>query len=257
MRIVLTNDDGIGAPGLAAAVCALQGHEIIVVAPDSERSAASGQLTIRKPLKYRRHSMDGVCAAYSCDGSPVDCAKLALGHLCVEKPDLLISGFNHGLNVGYDVFYSGTIAAALEGLFLGIPALAVSLEHPVRESLDLAVGFVSNFASIAADWAGAGNHLLSVNIPAARTASPIIARQGCASYRYWYVEELDGDDPACWLRGEYLPCDWSPETDARVVESRNIAISVLRPSFCVSCSDSRRLLADLCLRLANGYYAKR
>jgi 5'-nucleotidase len=258
MKILITNDDGIDALGLAAAVASLDGHEVMVVAPREEQSAMSARLTLRKPIGYRKVAMQGTTAAYSCDGSPVDCAKFALGHLCETPPDLVLSGFNLGLNVGYDVFYSGTIAAAMEGVFLGIPSLAVSLERPFAESMGLAIRIMPRIAAIAAGWQGAGKLLLSANIPAAHDGPMVISRQGCAAYRYWYVKEKEGDgESSFWLRGEYIAGERHPDADAHVVGAGCVSISLLRPSFCSYNYDNRRLLADICERIAaNGVTAR-
>ena len=123
MRILLSNDDGILARGLAllGEVCATVG-QVTVVAPDREQSATSHSLTLHRPLRSTRRA-DG---SFQVDGTPTDCVLLALGGLMPEKPDFVISGINHGPNMGEDVLYSGTVAAAMEGLAAGIPSIAVS-----------------------------------------------------------------------------------------------------------------------------------
>ena len=131
MRILISNDDGILARGLAllGEVCAAVG-QVTVVAPDREQSATSHSLTLHRPVRATRRA-DG---SFQVDGTPTDCVLLALGALMPEKPDWVISGVNHGPNMGEDVLYSGTVAAAMEGLASGIPSIAVSygsfdLEH--------------------------------------------------------------------------------------------------------------------------------
>jgi len=128
MRILISNDDGIFAPGIAALVRAFSdaGHEVIVSAPDSQRSAASHSLSIGKPLRVKETHMDGAARAYAVSGTPADCVKLALHVLCPDA-EAVISGVNLGWNIGTDVLYSGTVAAAMEGALLGRPAVAVSL----------------------------------------------------------------------------------------------------------------------------------
>jgi len=124
LRILITNDDGIHARGLEvlARVCRQVGH-VEIVAPDREQSGASHSLTLHRPLRPMRRP-DG---AFQVDGTPTDCVLLALGQLLVDKPDFVFSGINHGPNIGEDVLYSGTVAAAMEGLSLGIPGVAISL----------------------------------------------------------------------------------------------------------------------------------
>jgi len=123
MKILLSNDDGILASGLAllGEVCATVG-QVTVVAPDREQSATSHSLTLHRPLRSTRRA-DG---SFQVDGTPTDCVLLALGGLMPDKPDFVISGINHGPNMGEDVLYSGTVAAAMEGLAAGIPSIAVS-----------------------------------------------------------------------------------------------------------------------------------
>ena len=124
MRILLSNDDGYFAPGIAALAEALQGlGEIIVVAPERDRSGASNSLTLDRPLSLRQ-APNGF---HFVNGTPTDCVHLAVTGMLDGLPDMVISGINHGANMGDDTIYSGTVAAATEGYLLGIPAIAVSL----------------------------------------------------------------------------------------------------------------------------------
>ncbi|MDZ7820438.1 MAG: 5'/3'-nucleotidase SurE [Candidatus Marinimicrobia bacterium] len=127
MNILLVNDDGISAPGLQALYDAVKDlGKIFVVAPDGERSAISHGITLDKPIpvrKYRNGTYEGVAVK----GTPADCVKLALSELLGAKPDLVISGINLGCNTGLNVIYSGTVGAAAEAVFHGIPGIAVSL----------------------------------------------------------------------------------------------------------------------------------
>lgn len=130
MRILITNDDGFAAPGLVALAQAVeQHHEVLIVAPHTQRSACAHSLTMHSPLVLQRHNPPGIKSpAYSLTGTPVDCVKVAVDRIYKgEKPDLVLSGVNKGANLGTDVLYSGTVAAAMEGGVLGISGLAVSL----------------------------------------------------------------------------------------------------------------------------------
>src|SRR5437899_7483476 len=133
MNILISNDDGILARGLAllADVCATVGH-VTVVAPDREQSGTSHSLTLHRPLRATRRA-DG---AFQVDGTPSDCVLLALGALMPEKPDFVFSGINHGPNMGEDVLYSGTVAAAMEGLVAGVPSIAVAYAGADLDLLD-------------------------------------------------------------------------------------------------------------------------
>jgi 5'-nucleotidase len=127
VRILVSNDDGIEAPGIAALAEAMGSlGEVWVVAPDSERSAQSHALTMHKPLRASRRGE----RSWSVSGTPADCVYFAVHHLMPERPAVVVSGINNGSNLGNDVFYSGTVAAAMEGCFHGVPAVAVSLHRP-------------------------------------------------------------------------------------------------------------------------------
>src|SRR5262245_52954095 len=141
MRVLLTNDDGIAAPGLQAARRALreiEGVELDVIAPDSNRSATARSITTRAPLSVEEVEFGDGDVGYATDGTPVDCVRFAELGLVGHRPDLIVSGINHGANLGDDITYSGTVAAAFEGIVLGIPALAVS-----QQSSGGGMGYVS------------------------------------------------------------------------------------------------------------------
>src|SRR6185503_18037314 len=129
MKVLLTNDDGIQAPGLGAmrrALRDLTDVEIAVIAPDANRSASARSITTRVPLWVEEIEFDDGNSGFATDGTPVDCVRFASLGLVGEPPDLIVSGINHGANLGDDITYSGTVAAALEGILLGVPAVAVS-----------------------------------------------------------------------------------------------------------------------------------
>jgi 5'-nucleotidase len=141
MRVLLTNDDGISAPGLQAARRALReldGIELDVIAPDSNRSATARSITTRSPLTVEEVEFGDGDVGYATDGTPVDCVRFAELGLVGGRPDLIVSGINHGANLGDDITYSGTVAAAFEGIVLGIPALAIS-----QQSSGGGMGYVS------------------------------------------------------------------------------------------------------------------
>jgi 5'-nucleotidase len=141
VRVLLTNDDGITAPGLQAARRALReldGVEVDVIAPDSNRSATARSITTRSPLTVEEVEFGDGDRGFATDGTPVDCVRFADLGLLGSRPDLIVSGINHGSNLGDDITYSGTVAAAFEGIVLGIPALAVS-----QQSSGGGMGYVS------------------------------------------------------------------------------------------------------------------
>src|SRR6059058_1991270 len=143
MRVLLTNDDGIDAAGLQAlrrALLELDDVELAVIAPDSNRSATARSITTRRPLWVERVDFGDGTVGYATDGTPVDCVRLAtLGLVEGFEAELIVSGINHGANLGDDITYSGTVAAALEGVVLGVPAVAVS-QQSLRREMDFRLG---------------------------------------------------------------------------------------------------------------------
>ncbi|MFA4987187.1 MAG: 5'/3'-nucleotidase SurE [Candidatus Brocadiia bacterium] len=249
MRVFVTNDDGLEADGLATCIAALQGHSVFVVVPSEQQSAVSAALTLRRPLSYRHVEIAGCEGAYSCDGTPVDAAKLGLRSLVPWPPDLVVSGFNMGINVGQDVLYSGTIASAMEALFWNMPALAVSLKRPFEVSSSTAARFLPSLMRIAVSWSGAGRFLLSVNVPAEENPPIVIARQGVSAFRYWHEHDDSKGRGQCWLKGEPEMRDSLPDTDASVVSHGCAAISIIRNTFDVFPDDARPHIADLSERI--------
>ena len=168
MRVLLTNDDGISAPGLQAARRALReidGVELDVIAPDSNRSATARSITTRSPLTVEEVAFEDGDVGYATDGTPVDCVRFAELGLVGGRPDLIVSGINHGANLGDDITYSGTVAAAFEGIVLGIPAVAIS-----QQSSGGGMGYVSGrfeFGFAAAFTAELVRRLLSEPMPPA------------------------------------------------------------------------------------------
>jgi 5'-nucleotidase len=163
--ILVTNDDGVMAPGIRAALPGLQAiGDVVVVAPDRERSAASHSISLDRPLRVDEIE-PGV---FAIDGTPVDCVYLGLLHLVPRRPSLVVSGINNGYNLGSDVFYSGTVAGAVEGALRGVPALAVSLERRRPQDFSHAAAFLTALAAeVVRRGAGAlpDASLLSVNVP--------------------------------------------------------------------------------------------
>ena len=167
MRLLLTNDDGIHAPGVRALVKALRGlGEITVVAPDREQSGMGASFTLHRPVRVRRLQTRGV-RHYAVDGTPGDAVIVALGHIMAEeKPDLVISGINHGTNLGADVFLSGTVGAALHAHFRGIPSIAISM--PLRKRLRYRTAATVAYAlakQILADTESYSGLLFNVTVP--------------------------------------------------------------------------------------------
>ena len=162
MKILVSNDDGYLATGIKVLTEALQDiAEVVVVAPDRNRSAASNSLTVHSPLRVHRHGEN----RFNVDGTPSDCVHLALTGFLDEDPDLVVSGINHGANLGDDVIYSGTVAAAMEGRFLGLPAIAVSLVLGEGAHFGSALGVVRRILASFERDPLPRDTILNVNVP--------------------------------------------------------------------------------------------
>jgi len=160
--ILVTNDDGVHAPGLIALARAMRDKgEVVVVAPDRERSAVGHALTMHRPLRLEL-LRDGV---YALNGTPTDCVAIAVKRLLPRRPDLLVSGINRGGNLGHDITYSGTVSAAFEGTLLGIPSFAVSLDADRHPNYATAARVAGRVASYLLETGLPEDTLLNVNVP--------------------------------------------------------------------------------------------
>src|SRR5688572_11920973 len=171
MFILLTNDDGIRAPGIVAMYRALvaAGHEVQVVAPETVQSATGHGITMATPLLTSRVRVEDAFEGVAVDGRPADCVKLAINQLCQDRlPDLVVSGMNSGTNVGINVIYSGTVAAAIEAAFLGLPSIAVSLylRKEIETDYDRAAGLAEKTIERIDDAGLKAGQVATINIPA-------------------------------------------------------------------------------------------
>ena len=169
MRILLTNDDGVFAPGLAALYRSLcQLGEVVVAAPATEQSGVGHSITYLTPLTCKSIHRDGKHWAWAVDGSPADCVKLSIAELFRQTPvDLVVSGINGGLNAGINVLYSGTVAAAIEGAFFGVTSIAVSLEYDEDADFDAAGDIAARVVKGIAEKPESAGKLFNLNIPTA------------------------------------------------------------------------------------------
>ncbi len=238
MRVLLTNDDGITAPGLQAVrrtLLALDGVDVDVIAPDSNRSATARSITTRSPLTVEEVEFGDGTVGYATDGTPVDCVRFAELGLVGGRPDLIVSGINHGANLGDDITYSGTVAAAFEGIVLGIPAIAVS-----QQSSGGGMGYVSGqfdfgvAAQFSAQLVGRlGTEpmpeatLINVNCPAGDPAGIEVTKLG----KRIYNDELKLVGEESGGRRRYEIYGWQPGyeeiegTDLHAVAQRRISVT--------------------------------
>ena len=192
MLILVSNDDGVRAPGLAALASALEPlGQVVVVAPDRERSAAGHALTLHRPLRLHEERPGW----YAVDGTPTDCVHLGLHGILKRLPDLLVSGINHGGNLGDDLTYSGTVGVALEGTLFGVPSFAMSLVARERFRFEPAGQVARVIAeAVAAHGLPAGTYL-NVNVPNVERFEDLrgirMTRQGRRVYGSGVVEKLD------------------------------------------------------------------
>jgi len=204
MKVLISNDDGIFAPGIEALVKAFSaaGHEVFVCAPDSQRSAASHSLTIGRPLTVKETRMDGAKKAWAIGGTPADCVKLGLTVLCPEA-EAVVSGVNKGYNVGTDILYSGTVAAAMEGAICGRPALAVS-QHERREEYESAAALAVHEFSKLIEKGLAPLSVLNLNYPEHGEAKGLVsAVMGQLFYNENYTPTVNEMGETVYtLRGE-------------------------------------------------------
>lgn len=235
MRFLLSNDDGVLAPGLQAMADALASlGEVTVVAPDGERSAFSSALTLDRPLRPQRLA-NGFIAL---NGTPADCIHVALNGLLDFEPDLIVSGINAGANLGDDVLYSGTVAAALEGRFLGHPAMAVSLAKPkieIRGIDDYRVA-AAYAAQLIGQWHDVGlppRSLLNVNVPGGETEEHLgfaVTRLGHRARSQDVMRLRDPrDNEVFWIGALGDPLDNAPGTDFYAVSEGYVSITPLDP----------------------------
>lgn len=230
MKILLTNDDGIGADGLHAAWNALNaaGHEVIVCVPDRPRSAVSHAITMHKPLRVKRvETRDGL--AHTTNGTPADCVPMALLHLLESPPDLCISGINIGPNLGDDVHYSGTVGGAMEAILNGIPSMAISLVTHQDPIWDAAAQFCAQIAPHIAAMQLPRDTFLNVNVPnlaPAEIAGIRVTSQGSRRYKgdlVRYEAPIVGE--YFWRGGEVIDRAESPDADVLVVKDGFISVT--------------------------------
>jgi 5'-nucleotidase len=211
MRILLTNDDGVYAPGLAAMENALRRlGDVSVVAPLREQSGVAHAITFLTPLQARKVYVNDKHWAWTVDGSPADCVKLAISAILPERPDLVVSGINGGLNAGINVLYSGTVGAAVEGAFYGITSVAVSLQYdenePFQQAADLAVSIIGKLL----EQNSTPGRLYNLNIPlkALRNGTPEVKVVPMDAAQYWETFERRTDPMGrdyYWLAGRPDP----------------------------------------------------
>jgi len=233
LTILLTNDDGIHAPGLWALHRALKSeHHVIVVAPERERSAVGHGITLHKPLRAYKVTLNAGEEGWAVTGTPADCVKLSMVELLEQRPDLVVSGINPGANVGVNLNYSGTVAAAKEAALYGVPALAVSVQSNEDPHFDDAAGFVARLVPMVRDKGLPPGVFLNINIPNLPTdavAGVKITRQGCDLYDEYFEKRRDPRNRVYYWQGfESQPTYSQDNADGAVLAQKFITITPVR-----------------------------
>ena len=233
MRLLLSNDDGFQAPGIEALYHALAGeHEVIVSAPAGECSATGHGLTLREPLRVKRHQV-GDCVFHGVTGLPADAVKYGLSVLCADRaPDLVIAGINQGANTGQNLFYSGTVAAAAEGALAGLPAIAVSLASFRQRDFSAAARVVARLVGEFQKHPIPAGCLVNVNIPEGEEQDFKGYRSAKMGYARFHEVFYRREDPQgreyFWMDGAKSDHDSDPESDDHLVHQGWVTLTPLQ-----------------------------
>lgn len=228
--ILVTNDDGITAPGIRNLVEAVKElGKIVVVAPDKPQSGMGHAITIGQPLRLQKVEAFGDIEAWSCSGTPVDCVKLAVDKVLHRKPDICLSGINHGANHSINVIYSGTMSAAVEAAIESIPSIGFSLlDHSIDADFEGARVYANKIVKEMLKRKMDKHMVLNVNIPAVEASllkGAKLCRQAYAKYQENFLER---DDPNgrkyFWLTGEFVNFDKGRDTDVWALKNNYVSV---------------------------------
>lgn len=228
--ILITNDDSISAKGIASLVEAMRPlGDILVVAPDSPQSGMGHAITIHSPLRLSKSNQFEDISSYTCSGTPVDCVKLAIYEILKKRPDLLVSGINHGANASTNVLYSGTMSAAVEGAIEGIPSIGFSiLDHAADADFTAAQDYATRIAQAVLKNKLQTGVCLNVNIPKGKPNQingMKICRQGRAFWEDSFDKRKDPSGNAYyWLTGKFETSDKGEDTDMWALEHKYVSI---------------------------------
>jgi 5'-nucleotidase len=233
MRILLTNDDGIHAPGLRALYhCFVNFHQVAVVAPDRERSAISHAISLNEPLRAIRVSLNGGYSGYAVNGTPADCIKLAMAEILPERPDVVVAGLNPGANVGASLNYSGTVAAAKEAALGGAIGIAASIEGQKADYCDDAAQFVAYLSDTVTAKGLPFGTFLNVNIPnlpLKQIHGVKISRQGVELLSEYVEKRIDPRNRTYFWQGrETQKFGDDPEIDGAALDQNFISITPVK-----------------------------
>jgi 5'-nucleotidase len=233
MRILITNDDGVYAPGLAALHKSLSAaHEVTVVAPETEQSAVGHAITLSDPLRVRPLGPPNGYRGYAVAGTPADCVKLALNELSDEPPELVVSGINKGANLGFNLLYSGTVSAASEAALQGIPSIAISLAtHDPQADFSFAGKIAAHIVALYPSLGVPPQAPLNVNVPALPPSDIRgirLSRQSQARLRERLIPRVDPrGNTYYWQAGETFDAQEDPQADYPTTMAGYVSITPL------------------------------
>jgi 5'-nucleotidase len=230
LLILISNDDGIHAPGINALAEEIKKiGDIVIVAPDKQQSAVGHAITMNSPLRVQKVDKQGTFFGYAVDGTPADAVKLAVRSLLPHPPDLVISGINHGSNTAISVIYSGTVSAATEGTILGIPSFAISLTTYDEADFSYAAAFARKLSLKIIEQGLPKGTLLNVNVPpvaASEIKGIVITKQGKSVWNDEFESRRDPNDREYfWLKGDLLELDHDDDIDQRAVLNNKVSIT--------------------------------
>ena len=230
LNILVSNDDGIDAPGIFALVLELKKiGDVVVVAPDKQQSAVGHAITMNFPLRAREFRKNGVFFGYAVEGTPADCVKLAVRALLKKTPDLIVSGVNHGANTAISIIYSGTVSAATEGTILGIPSMAVSLTTYGPPDFRYAAKFARKLAQLVMKKGMPEGTLLNVNVPPLpeqEIKGVVVTRQGRAVWNDTFDVRRDpANKEYYWLTGALEDSDEGLEFDQSAILKNYVSVT--------------------------------
>jgi 5'-nucleotidase len=230
MKILITNDDGIHSEGIYKLKLALEKiADVLVVAPDTERSAVGHAITISDPLRVIEVEKDGKFFGYAVNGTPADCVKIGITCLMEESPDIVISGINLGPNTATNIIYSGTVSAAAEGVIMGIPSMALSLASFTVKEYDYTCKLAIELVNKILENGLPEGTLLNVNVPALKEEEIegiVITRQGKGRYEEFFDKRVDPFNRTYyWLSGKRMMLDSDKDIDDVVVIQNKVSIT--------------------------------
>jgi 5'-nucleotidase len=233
LNILISNDDGIDAPGLYALVQEIRKiANVVVVSPDKQQSAVGHAITMNYPLRMVPYRKNDEFFGYAVEGTPADAVKLGVRFLMTKPPDLVLSGINHGSNTAVNILYSGTVSAATEGTILGIPSIAISLTTYGETDFSYAAGFASRLALLVAEHGLPEGTLLNVNVPAvpdAEIRGVLVTKQGTSKWEDTFDVRRDpANREYFWLTGRMIVNDKDLDADQIAIRNNYISVTPIR-----------------------------